>query len=130
MTNHMSRKTECKGNGAMNATTMIDEVRRMNREMLVAEYRGPGDTLEAAAYRLQTKRGIPVATTMRLWNREITDMLISSIAPVLNAYLAWSGNMERAVEKMEVRYEEKRNASANSALVRFADRIAGWKEEN
>jgi hypothetical protein len=130
MTNHMSRMTKVKkGNGEMNATLMIDEVRQMNREMLMAEFRGPGDTLEAAAYRHQTKRGVPVATTMRLWNREINDMLISSVAPVVNAYLAFSGKMDRAAERMEAQYEEKRMAAGNSVLVRFADFIAGRKEK-
>jgi hypothetical protein len=126
MTDHMSRMTrDNKGNGEMNTAIMIDEVRRMNREMLMAEFRGPGDTLEAAAYRHQTKRGVPFATTMRLWNREINDMLISSAAPVLNAYLAWSGKMERAAERMEAQYEEKRTAASNSVLVRLADFVAG-----
>lgn len=73
----------------MNTALMIDEARRMSTEMLKAEFRGPGDTLEAAAYRLQAKRGVPASTTLRLWNREVTDMLVSSFAPVLNAYLAF-----------------------------------------
>lgn len=130
MTKSMSRMTKRKkGNGEMDATLLIDETRRMSREMLMAEFRGAGDTIEAAAFRLQTKFGVPVATTMRLWNREINDMLVSSLAPVLNAYLAWSGKMERAADKMEARYEEKRTAAANSVLVRFADFVAGRKKE-
>jgi hypothetical protein len=130
MTEPMSRMTKSKkGNGEMNATLMIDEARRMSTEMLKAEFRGPGDTLEAAAYRLQTKRGVPVATTMRLWNREVNDMLVSSFAPVLNAYLAFSQKMEATADRMEARYEEKRTAAANPALVRLADFIAGRKKE-
>lgn len=130
MTDHMSRMTKVKkGNGEMDATLMISEAVRMNREMLTAEFRGPGDTIEAAAYRHQIKRGVPFATTMRLWNREINDMLVSSFAPVLNAYLGWSGKMDAAADKMEIQYEEKRMGAANSALVRLADFVAGRKEE-
>lgn len=113
----------------MNTALMIDEARRMSTEMLKAEFRGPGDTLEAAAYRLQAKRGVPASTTLRLWNREVTDMLVSSFAPVLNAYLAFSNKMDTAAGKMEEHYEEKRSRAAHPGLVRLADFIAGRKKE-
>ena len=129
MTKSMSRMTKRKkGNGEMDATMMISEAVMMNREMIKAEYRGPGDTIEAAAGRLEIKFGLPFSTAMRLWNRDVTDMLVSSFAPVLNAYLAWSNKMDRAAERMEAQYEEKRTAAANSVLVRLADFIAGWKK--
>lgn len=130
MTKSMSRMTKRKkGNGEMDAAMMISEAVMMNREMIKAEYRGPGDTIEAAASRLEAKFGLPFPTAMRLWNRDVTDMLVSSFAPVLNAYLAWSNKMDRAAERMEARYEEKRSAAANSVLVRLADFIAGRKKE-
>jgi hypothetical protein len=130
MTKSMSRMTKRKkGNGEMDAAMMISEAVMMNREMIKAEYRGPGDTIEAAAGRLEIKFGLPFSTAMRLWNRDVTDMLVSSFAPVLNAYLAWSNKMDRAAERMEAQYEEKRTAAANSVLVRLADFIAGRKKE-
>lgn len=113
----------------MNTLAMVAEAKRMSSEMLSHEYRGPGDTIEAAAYRLQTKRGVPVATTLRLWNRDVTDMLVSSFAPVFSAYLAFSNKMDDAAAKMEANYEEKRARSAHPGLVRLADFIAGRKEE-
>jgi hypothetical protein len=121
MTKSMSRMTKRKkGNGEMDAAMMISEAVMMNREMIKAEYRGPGDTIEAAAGRLEAKFGLPFSTAMRLWNRD---------APVLNAYLAWSNKMDRAAERMEARYEEKRTAAANSVLVRLADFVAGRKKK-
>ncbi len=130
MSEFMSRMTKSKkGNGEMNTAIMIDEARRMSTEMLKAEFRGPGDTLEAAAYRLQTKRGVPASTTLRLWNRDVTDMLVSSFAPVLNAYLAFSNKMDAAAGKMEKHYEEQRTRAAHPGLLRLADFVAGRKKE-
>jgi hypothetical protein len=126
----MSRMTKMKkGNEEMDATAMVMEARRMNRELLSSEYRGPGDTLEAAAYRLQIKRGVPVATTLRLWNRDVTDMLVSSFAPVLNAYLAFKDKADAAADRMEQAYEEERNRKADTRLRRLADAVAGREEK-
>lgn len=130
MTKSMSRMTNVKkGNETMDAVAMVAEAKRMNRELLSAEYKGPGDTIEAAAYRLQTKRGVPVATTLRLWNREVTDMLVSSFAPVLNAYLAFKDRADTAATKMEKTYEKERNRTVDTRLRRLADAVAGFKEE-
>lgn len=113
----------------MNATMMIEEAQRMSREMLSKEYRGPGDTLESAAYRLQIKRGVPASTTLRLWNREVTDMLVSSFAPVFNAYLAFKDKVTDAADRMEEAYEEERNQAVHPRLLRLADFVAGRKAQ-
>ncbi len=113
----------------MNAIAMVAAAKRMNRELLADEFRGPGDTLEAAAYRLQTKRGVPIATTLRLWNRDVTDMLVSSFAPVLNAYFAMKGLANQAADRMEQAYEEERNLAVDPRLLRLADALAGKKVE-
>lgn len=110
------------------STDAIMELKRMNGFLLSKEHRGPGDTIEAAAYRLQTRYGIPVATTMRLRNREISDMFVSSAMPIVNAYMAATSKMEAAASRMEEHYEEKRARAGNSALVRFADFVAGRKK--
>lgn len=111
------------------STEAIMEAKRMNGFLLAREHRGPGDTIEAAAYRLQTRYGIPVAITMRLRNRELKDMFVSSFMPILNAYLAATKNIEAAAAQMEEQYEEKRAVAANPKLVRLADFIAGRKEK-
>lgn len=101
----------------------------MSGFLLASEHRGPGDTIEAAAYRLQTRYGIPVATTMRLRNREVKDMFMSSFFPVLNAYLAVKDRVTAAAERMERAYEEERNRAVDSRLRRMADAVRGYEEE-
>jgi predicted metal-binding membrane protein len=130
MTKSMSRTTKRKkGTGKMDAAMMIAEAKRMNREMLVAEFRGPGDTIEAAAYRQQTKWGVPVSTALRLWNREVTDMLLSSFAPVFSAYLEFKDRAEAAAQRMEQSYEKKRDSAGNPRILRLADFVAGRRGE-
>jgi hypothetical protein len=130
MTKSMSRMTKVKkGTGKMDAAMMIAEAKRMNREMLSAEFKGPGDTIEAAAQRQQTKWGVPVPTALRLWNREVTDMLVSSFAPVFHAYLEFKDRAETAAERMERKYEEERARTVDSRLRRLADAVAAWEEK-
>ena len=97
----------------------------MNRKLLASEFRGPGDTLEAAAYRNQAKYGLPAPTSLRLWNREVTDMLLSSFAPVFGAYLSWKDKANKAADRMEHAYEEERNSAVDPRLLRLADALAG-----
>lgn len=46
-----------------------NEARRMSKELLHKEHRGPGDTIEAAAYRLQTKHGVDASVILQGWQR-------------------------------------------------------------
>lgn len=107
----------------------IVEAKRMCGFLLEKEYRGPGDTIEAAAYRMQTRYGIHPATTMRLRNEEVRDMRVSSFAPILNAYLAVREKLNSAAARMERAYEEERSRAVDPRLVRLADFVAGRKEE-
>lgn len=111
------------------STDAVGELKHMNGFLLAREHKGPGDTIEAAAYRLQTRYGIPVATTLRLRNRDVRDMFVSSALPIVNAYLAVTRKIEAAADRMERSYEEKRTLAADTGLARLADRIAGRKEE-
>lgn len=106
----------------------IAEAKRMSGFLLEREFRGPGDTIEAAAYRMQTRYGIPVSTTMRLRNREVKDMFTSTFFPILNAYLAVKDKINAAADRMERTYEEERNRTVDSSLRRLADAVAGFKE--
>lgn len=107
------------------STDAVMEAKRMNGFLLSREHRGPGDTIEAAAFRLQTRYGIPVATTMRLRNREVKDMFVSSFMPILNAYLAATRKIEAAADKMENAYAQERNLAVDPRLVRLADAVRG-----
>lgn len=131
MTEFMSRMTEGRkpneGKEKMDQMVLVGAAKRMSRDLLNSEYRGPGDTLEAAAYRLQTKMGVPASTTMRLWNREVTDMLVSSFAPVLNAWLALKNKANRAADRMEQTYETQRDSALDSRILGLADFVAGFE---
>ena len=113
----------------MSSQAVIGEARRMSRFLLDREYRGPGDTIEAAAYRIQTRYGVPVATTMRLRNRDVKDMFVSSLAPILNAYLSITDKVNAAADRMERAYEDERNLALDPRMARLADLVRGAKTE-
>jgi hypothetical protein len=129
MTEHRADKTEIGAGKTAMSTDAVMEVKRMNGFLLSREFRGPGDTIEAAAYRMQTRWGIPVGTTMRLRNRDVGDMFLSSVMPILNAYLAATKALEATADRMEDAYEEKRSMAADTRLVRLADFVRGRKKE-
>lgn len=103
-----------------------EEARRMSKELLHKEHRGPGDTIEAAAYRLQTKHGVDASIILQGWQREPRDWLVSR----------WMSLFKAHCEAFEARasqtYEEARNEvdlERHPILVRLADFVAGRKAE-
>lgn len=97
-----------------------EEAKRMSRELLEHEHRGPGDTIEAAAQRLQTRLRVPASIILQCWNRPAREMKTSRWMAVFQAY--WTEFGDRADEA----YEEKRKTTtAHPALVRLADFVAG-----
>ena len=103
----------------------INTAKGMAEFLLSREHRGPGDTIEAAAHRLQTRFGVPVATLMRLRHREVKDMLMSSFFPLAAAYAAYQG----ACTKMDEAYEAKRANQVDPKILRLADFVAGRKAQ-
>lgn len=97
-----------------------EEAKRMSSELLRKEHRGPGDTIEAAANRLQTKHRVEASILIQGWQRPAREMKVSRWMSVFKAYWAEFGAQQAAS------YEEKRNGtSAHPALVGLADFIAG-----
>jgi hypothetical protein len=128
MTESRAATTETKtGKFVMSTPTAVQEVKRMSGFLLAREFRGPGDTIEAAAYRMQTRFGIPIGTTMRLRNRDVGDMFLSSVLPIVNAYMAVTRAVERAADRMEGTYAEERAVAADTGLTRLADLVAGTR---
>jgi hypothetical protein len=97
------------------------EAKRMASELLEKEKSPIGDTIEAAAHRLQTKHRVPVASIiLQCWNREPREMKVSRWMTVF--YVYWREIGERGHHA----YEEKRNGtSAHPLLVGLADFVAG-----
>ena len=96
------------------------EARRMSRELLEKEKRPIGDTIEAAAHRLQTKYGVDASIILQGHQREPREMMVSRWMSLFQAhYAAFAARADQA-------YEDKRNATtAHPALVRLADFVAG-----
>lgn len=96
------------------------EAKRMSTELLQKYHRGPGDTIEAAAARLQSKRRVPANVILQCWNRPAREMKVSRWMSVFRAH--W----EEFGVKADLAYEEKRKSTdAHPALVRLADLVAG-----
>lgn len=98
----------------------VNDAKAMSEWLLRREYRGLGDTQEAAAGRAQIKWGAPAAALLRLRHRDITDMKLSTWASILEAFQRAGGRIDALYEK-----ERGRHAESNSALVRLADFVAG-----
>ena len=87
----------------------------MARDLLRKEHLGPGDTVEAAAYRCQTKYGVDPEITLQGWNRDLAgkDMLTSRW---LRLFSAW---VDAVYEKERSRHED------TTKIARLADFVAG-----
>ena len=103
-------------------TGYIDEARGMAAWLLANEHKGPGDTIDAAAYRLETRYGVPHSLLLRLRHREIKDMLMSNFAALAHAYQA-------ATQRMEQRLEHEKKLATDPRLLRLAALVAGPKDE-
>lgn len=97
------------------------EAKRMSIELLEKEKRSLGDTIEAAAYRLQLRHKVEVAPIiLQCWNRPAREMLTSRWMTVF--YVHW----QEIEGKAESAYEHKRKeTTAHPAFVRLADFVAG-----
>lgn len=103
----------------------IMKAKGMAEELLTWEHRGPGDTIEAAAHRLQTRLRVPAATLLRLRNRKVKDMLMSSFFPLASAYAKYRSMSE----KMDTAYQEERARATDPKILWLADLIAGSETE-
>lgn len=125
-------RDKCSDRGVKMSVTRIDDpiwlgeqARQMATELLEKEKRPVGDTIEAAAYRLQNKHRVPVASViLQCWNRPPREMKVSRWMTVF--YVHW----REFGERVGAAYEEKRNGTtAHPALVRLADFVAGGSAE-
>lgn len=97
----------------------VNDAKAMSHWLLSNEYRGLGDTQEAAAGRIQRKWKVPAVALLRLRHRNLTDMKISTWASIFDAFRRAGGTIDALYEK------EKGRHHGNSALVRFARFLAG-----
>ena len=120
-------RDKCSDRGVKMSVTRIDdpiwlgtEAKRMSEELLRHEHKGPGDTIEAAAGRLQTRLRVPSNIILQCWSRPPREMKVSRWMAVFQAH--WEEFGRRA----EANYEEHRNeTTAHLAFVRLADLVVG-----
>lgn len=100
------------------SASYIRDTKSMAKALLDGEFRGPGDTIDAAASRLQVKFGVPATVIKRLRHREVKDMLLSNFVALASAYKA-------ATERMERAYEHERKMAVDPRILRLADLVVG-----
>lgn len=96
----------------------IADAKMMAKFLLKREHRGPGDTIEASAARIQTKFKVPASIIMRLWNRPVKDMMMSNFMALATAYIKANARMEKA-------YEHEKALAVNPTILRLAAALAG-----
>lgn len=104
------------------STAFITDVKGMAGFLLAKEHRGPGDTIEAASHRLQTKYGVPASFLMRLRHREVKDVLMSNFVALASAYQA-------AINKVDRAYEHEKALANNTKIMRLAAALAGEEDD-
>lgn len=105
-------------NTAMSMAFTVDDAKVMGSFLLSKEFRGPGDTIEAAAGRIETNQGVPATLLLRLRNRDVNDMYLSSFSVLAAAYV-------RAKTRIDKAYEHERSLAVHSKITRLADFVSG-----
>lgn len=123
----MGNKRRVAGN-KMSVTDINDPLfagksaRQMARDLLRKHHQGPGDTIEAAAARVEKKYSVEASVVMQGWNREPRGMLAHRWIPLFQAWCA------AGFAKADEAYDRERSLHEdNSPLARLADLVAGKK---
>lgn len=115
----MRNEISVKRNGSkpMSCADAISEARHWSNYLLEREFRGPGDTIEAASYRVETKWGVPATLTDRLRIRDVTDMLLSNWCLLRVAYdNCVSQEEKRLAHEVELAKAVGLNAASTTSL--------------
>lgn len=116
----------------MNPCARIDDpaflgqhAKQMARDMVLREWHGPDDKLDAIAHRIERKWRVPASVVIQGWKKPARDWKVSRWMSLFQAHcrmLATEANAKAA-------YEEKRHeagmVAVHPALVRLADFVAG-----
>lgn len=116
------------GGDTVSCTESIAEARRMSDFLLQREFRGPGDTIEAAAYRAEQRWGAPATMIQRLRHRDVTDMLLSNWVAIKSAYQAACAYQEKHLEHEVALARASGADETNSIALRTAIRLGGKAE--
>lgn len=116
------------GSSKLSCSNAIAEARHMSSYLLEREFRGPGDTIEAAAYRVERKWGVPASLIDRLRIREVNDMLLSNWIKLTAGYEAACQQVERQAQHQQELAKELGANAAGSRLYRLGSLLARQTE--
>lgn len=99
------------------AEEAVNSARSMMESILKAEHKGPGDTIDAAMSRIETRTGLSIFMMRRLRYRDKSDIWAGEYLTIKTVYDAMvaSGTIK--------------SVAANPSLVRLADIVAGRGKE-
>lgn len=104
---------------------VVDDAAKWADALLQRNYRGPGDTIEAASYRAQQKYGVPAQTFWSLRYRKPKDILASIYLTLRAAYEAECGRQEAKL-RHELELAKALQGGANlEAAIREAEAELG-----
>ncbi len=106
----------------------IADARTMSDYLLRKEFRGPGDTIEAAIYRAERRWGVPASMLKRLRHRDVADMLLSNWIKLSAAYAAACEQSERQADHQEALARAVGINEDNSLLAKAAALVARQKD--
>ena len=89
-------KNSLRGAQKMSDAAFVDDAQMWARALVAREYRGPGDTIDAAMFRAQQKHGIDRATFWSFRYRPPKDVLVS-------VYMRLKAAYENECERQEAR---------------------------
>lgn len=118
MANHRLHATERKVSAVAGA---IDDARNRAVFLLNRESRGLGDKVVRCAHAAEQRYGVPATILLRLWNREVSDMLLSNWVAVMMAgaaagYDKFGTRVERAADRQQELAEAEGLDPDNSRL--------------
>ena len=108
----------------------IADARSWSDFLLSRTFRGPGDTIERAAYEAEQTYGAPASILLRLRRREVTDMLLSNWIRLKNAKDAAVLCMERAAQHQEELARAAGINESNSRLFKAAVLLDGTQDRS
>lgn len=115
------------GDGKMHVARISDPVflgqhaKRMAKELLTAEHRGPGDTIEAAAGRLGNQYRIDPNILLQAWNRPPREMKVSRWMSLFAAHYAALKSGQAYADKRQ----EAADEGVHPILLGLADLVSG-----
>lgn len=99
-----------------------EHAKKMAREILKKEHRGPGDTIQAAAGRIETSHGLDSNITLQCWNRPPREMLVSRWMAIFRVHHVFVASPSAAYAATRARAVDR---GVHPAIVRLADLVAG-----